>query len=729
MSDTSNPFSKALGYFLPGDTNDPRVNPQLRQRIALAMMARDRKFPKNIGEGLSAIGDAIGDRRLAASLEQSDLAQQDAAQRLASGGGDTSAAAAPAGQTPGYATPGGTAATPPAVAAINAAAPITPPVAPVPAVAPPDVQPPPPLETAAAQPASMLGSDLPSGIQSVTATPLAQAMNPKPMAAPPPGAGGPAAEPVDPNERNALDENIDPRFGRRRAIAGIESGGARNPYTSQGAVTRTGDRAYGKYQMMGKNIPDWTQAALGRSLTPAQFLADSDAQDKTFDSRFGGYADKYGEAGAAKAWYAGERGMKNPNATDQYGRLTVRGYGQDYLNRLNGGQPAAPRDKVAAALLDQQSPPIMAQGGDEAPPTIPGATPPQPSTMAFSGVRAAPPQQPQIQTAPRPQPQPQSAQPQAVSGYVPPLAADPPGAPIVDMHPEHKRLQQLKVQSQNNPYAGPLLDLKMQPYVEERAQRQSEANERFKSQLLQAAEQNKLHYQSRVDQAQREANVNKTNVEARVQSLIDPNDKNIVLGPDNVGRPLKIEGQNTGGPPVAKLTEAQGKYLLFHGQATLAQDQLKGKEELLSKGLAQEAAGKVPFLGNAVQSAQYRQAKTASNAFVQAYLRATSGQNFGEKELQQHLDTLMPKYGDDTKTLSDKAIRRDNFLQGIYAGLPQSGRASADYNLEQSRGQEAARQSRVNDEMQGAEKVTGKIYVNPKTKARRVWSGTEWHDL
>jgi len=114
------------------------------------------------------------------------------------------------------------------------------------------------------------------------------------------------------------------------AIAKIESGGR---YDLLGPVTKTGDRAYGKYQVMGANIPSWTQAATGRSMTPQQYLADTAAQEAVFKHRFGQYVDKYGPGGAARAWFAGEGGMKNPNAKDQLG-TTVADYERRFLRGL-----------------------------------------------------------------------------------------------------------------------------------------------------------------------------------------------------------------------------------------------------------------------------------------------------------------------------------------------------------------------------------------------------------
>lgn len=117
------------------------------------------------------------------------------------------------------------------------------------------------------------------------------------------------------------------------SVAGIESGGR---YDLPGPVTRTGDRAYGKYQVMGENIPVWTKEVLGRSMTPQEFLANPDAQDAVFNAKFGQYAEKYGTTGASKAWFAGEGGMNNPGASDQLG-TTVAGY----ANRFDKGMDDA----------------------------------------------------------------------------------------------------------------------------------------------------------------------------------------------------------------------------------------------------------------------------------------------------------------------------------------------------------------------------------------------------
>ena len=117
------------------------------------------------------------------------------------------------------------------------------------------------------------------------------------------------------------------------AISRIESGGR---YDLLGPRTSSGDRAYGKYQIMGENIPQWTRDALGRSMTKEEFLNDPAAQDAVFNHRFGSYVDKYGPGGAARAWFAGEGGMNNPNARDILG-TSVDSYERQFLRGLGHG--------------------------------------------------------------------------------------------------------------------------------------------------------------------------------------------------------------------------------------------------------------------------------------------------------------------------------------------------------------------------------------------------------
>lgn len=135
-----------------------------------------------------------------------------------------------------------------------------------------------------------------------------------------------------------------------KAIAGIESGG---DYSSVGPITKTGDKAYGKYQVMGANIPEWTQTALGKPMTADQFLADPQAQEAVFKHKFGEYTQKYGPEGAAKAWFAGEKGMSNPNAKDMLG-TSVADYGRRFSTAFAGPDGAPPAVQAMGAALRGQ---------------------------------------------------------------------------------------------------------------------------------------------------------------------------------------------------------------------------------------------------------------------------------------------------------------------------------------------------------------------------------------
>lgn len=141
----------------------------------------------------------------------------------------------------------------------------------------------------------------------------------------------------------------DPNIERAaRAISPIESGSPQGNYTLVSKASPSGDRAYGRYQVMGANVGPWTEKWYGKRLTPQDFLQNKAAQDAVFAGQFGEYMKKYGPEGAARAWYAGEGGMKNSGATDVYGRLTVGDYGQQFMKNFQPQQTGAVRISTAA---------------------------------------------------------------------------------------------------------------------------------------------------------------------------------------------------------------------------------------------------------------------------------------------------------------------------------------------------------------------------------------------
>jgi len=133
----------------------------------------------------------------------------------------------------------------------------------------------------------------------------------------------------------------------KAASANIESGGK---YDALGPITRNGDRAYGKYQVMGNNIPSWTKEAFGKSMTPEDFLADPAAQEKVYEQQFGKNVAKYGNvADAASVWFTGKPLAQAGNVSDVLGTTApeyvskfMAGYGG-----AGGGGGAAPRMMTA----------------------------------------------------------------------------------------------------------------------------------------------------------------------------------------------------------------------------------------------------------------------------------------------------------------------------------------------------------------------------------------------
>lgn len=106
------------------------------------------------------------------------------------------------------------------------------------------------------------------------------------------------------------------------ALGTIESS---NNYQAIGPRTRTGARAYGKYQVMDFNIPVWTEEILGVKMTTQEFLASPDAQEAVAAARMQQYYNQHGSwEDAASMWFSGRPMAKAGNASD--GWATVPEY-------------------------------------------------------------------------------------------------------------------------------------------------------------------------------------------------------------------------------------------------------------------------------------------------------------------------------------------------------------------------------------------------------------------
>ena len=125
--------------------------------------------------------------------------------------------------------------------------------------------------------------------------------------------------------------------GFMRAISGQESGGS---YGARNSMSG----AMGKYQIMPGNIQGsggWDMEALGYNITPAQFMASPQIQEKIAQYKLQQYYTQYGPAGAAIAWYAGPgaaasyaRSGRASTHGEAGGHPSVSGYMQSILRRM-----------------------------------------------------------------------------------------------------------------------------------------------------------------------------------------------------------------------------------------------------------------------------------------------------------------------------------------------------------------------------------------------------------
>jgi len=130
------------------------------------------------------------------------------------------------------------------------------------------------------------------------------------------------------DDGGTADDDVLTKYGP--VIGEIESS---NNYGALGPATKTGDRGYGKYQVMGSNIPSWTQEALGKPMSTEDFLASPEAQDQVFTHHFSKALDRYGTPeDAASVWFSGKPRAQAGNASDQLGTTVP-----SYVKKFNAG--------------------------------------------------------------------------------------------------------------------------------------------------------------------------------------------------------------------------------------------------------------------------------------------------------------------------------------------------------------------------------------------------------
>lgn len=279
---------------------------QRRRAVAVALASRGRPFPKTTGEGLTYLGEALGERFANQGLGEQER-RYAAADTLSP---PTGAVASPVAVPPTVAPPR--------------------PVAPRPVA---EIAPDPKDLVARAIMAQqgIVGPSTPQVASGVASSDPTEA-----GVQPPPASTIASASETASPAGSGTDDSI--WASRQDAIGRIESGGKKDPYTAVGNQTKYGP-GLGRYQVVAANVAPWTQAALGQALTPQQFLASPEAQDAVFKHRFGQYVDQFGEEGAARAWFGGPGNVAKGDLTDVNKKLSIADYGKTYLSNLEGAAP------------------------------------------------------------------------------------------------------------------------------------------------------------------------------------------------------------------------------------------------------------------------------------------------------------------------------------------------------------------------------------------------------
>lgn len=409
-----------------------------------------------------------------------------------------------------------------------------------------------------------------------------------------------------------------------KAIAGIESGGR---YDLLGPATRTGDRAYGKYQVMGSNVGPWTKQYYGQELTPDQFRTNPDAQEAVFKGEFGRLAAKHGPEGAARAWFAGEGGMNEPGRKDVLG-TTVAGYGQKFASAL-GGAPAAPSAPPPAAAL----PAPMAAPPAAPPPAQPSA-PPATSSSGMAGV-----------------------DPKLVAALTSPYASD-----------SVKKIAMVMLQSQ----------------MADKVTYQTTPDGDILAMDPHGRAPPKVVYQATPKPISVAENAQLW--DPRTRTFITPSQQGgPVTGPD--GKPIAIPPgvdpkefkkrvtEATADAATGKKTEVQAKDEKFANKMELAEKNVTGLEgegtSRISRGLDAKIpwtnTGVIPF-SNSMQSDNYQKYRQGRDNFITALLRDESGAAIGSEEFQRYERELFPQPGDGQPVIEQKREARRIAIEAMKKG-------------------------------------------------------------
>lgn len=442
----------------------------------------------------------------------------------------------------------------------------------------------------------------------------------------------------------------------RNAIASIESAGS-GDYSAVGPTNKNLGRALGRYQIMEANIGPWSREALGREVTPDEFLANPALQDAIFDAKFGQYVQQYGPEGAAQAWFAGPGGVGKTERKDVLG-TTVGEYGQRFTSALGPSAPESAIEAIAPSAAPVLEPPVNVG-------TLPVAGVPmqaEPVQVAGGGDRV----------------------PLGSSGINPAIIealADPRvdegTRRIAGLLLEQEQRRQQMAEEQRMQAQDPLRQIQL-----ERAQIELNQLRQPQQQPLINAGNGNVYNPNTGEwitapgggQQFRPATPEEAQRFGAAAGQFGPDNKFYPLNPPQ-GTSLSVDPATGAvtfnqGAGVKPLTEAQSKDTLYATRATNALPLVDRYEsELLSLG-GNLAEGIPLNLGNYAQSEAYQVARDAGRDFLATILRKDTGAAITANEEQIYGKMFLPQPGDKPAAIQAKRQRRALAVEAIKSGMP-----------------------------------------------------------
>jgi hypothetical protein len=429
----------------------------------------------------------------------------------------------------------------------------------------------------------------------------------------------------------------------RNAIASIESRGS-GDYNAVGPTNPRLGRALGRYQVMEANIGPWSREALGREVTPDEFLKNPQLQDAVFDHKFGQYMQKFGSPdAAAQAWFGGPGGVGQLNRRDSLG-TTISAY----TDKFNAALPQAGGAQVASLVGVPAS-----------------AAPPQPA----QGQRLAQ----AVTSPPIPAPQPTGNVQQAMMAVL----SDP------RFSPQQKQQAMQMYQMTQRDEGVTTVDLgdrvalmnKRGQVIREMPKTRDGAD----WQLVKDENGNPVgRFNARTGTTEPiNATLPQGSQKAPTTRVVKQADGSEVAlqwdgkaGPEKKGAWVPLDAPQ-GGNPVAnpKLTEGQSKDVGFYNRGSSLLPRLAKQDEALKEWTSANF-GNVPLVGNSwIKSDAYRQAEQTGRELLAVILRKDTGAAVTDQEMQLYGSMYLPQPGDDPITVQQKRQGRQTAIEGLRMGL------------------------------------------------------------